>query len=67
MDAISNNAKKLYASNPYLYLNYAAPYQDSLSSYTETNVRRLRDIAARWDPHGTFQYQVTGGFKLFRS
>ncbi|KAF2637150.1 FAD-binding domain-containing protein [Massarina eburnea CBS 473.64] len=65
MDAINEDAKKLNASDPYLYLNYAAPYQDPISSYTHANVRHLRKIAAKWDPHGTFQCQVPGGFKLF--
>lgn len=64
MDAISEDAKMLGASDSYLYLNYAAAYQNPLSSYTEVNVRRLRNIAAKWDPHGTFQFQVPGGFKL---
>ncbi|KAF2477177.1 FAD-binding domain-containing protein [Lindgomyces ingoldianus] len=65
MDAISQDMKKLDAFDPYLSLNYAAPYQDPLSSYTDANMRRLREIAAKWDPHGTFQHQVPGGFKLF--
>ncbi|KAF2120953.1 putative oxidoreductase [Lophiotrema nucula] len=65
MDAITQDLKKLNAFDPYLYLNYAAPYQDPRSSYTEANVRRLRQIAAKWDPHGIFQYQAPGGFKLF--
>ncbi|ORY06677.1 putative oxidoreductase [Clohesyomyces aquaticus] len=65
MEAINQDLKKLNASDPYLYLNYAASYQDPISSYTEANVRRLREIAAKWDPRGTFQHQVPGGFKLF--
>lgn len=65
MDAINQDMKKLKTFDPYLYLNYAAPYQDPLSSYTAANVRRLREIAAKWDPHRIFQYQVPGGFKLF--
>jgi len=64
MDAISKDTKKLKADDPYVYLNYAAPYQDPLASYTKENVRRLRDIAAKFDPKGTFQKQVPGGFKL---
>ena len=65
MNTINQDMKNLKSFDPYLYLNYAAPYQDPLSSYTESNFRRLRKIAAKWDPQGTFQYQVPGGFKLF--
>ncbi|KAF2009349.1 putative oxidoreductase [Aaosphaeria arxii CBS 175.79] len=64
MDAINVDMIKLQAFDPFLYLNYAAPYQNPLLSYTEPNVRRLRKIAAEQDPLGTFQYQVPGGFKL---
>jgi len=64
-DVIKQDLKKLNALDPFLYLNYAAPYQDPLSSYGERNLRRLRQIATKFDSQGTFQYQVPGGFKLF--
>jgi hypothetical protein len=65
MDAIDQVMMELGTSDPFRYLNYAASYQDPLSGYTEANLRRLRGIAAKWDPLGTFQNQVPGGFKLF--
>ncbi|KAH7114329.1 putative oxidoreductase [Dendryphion nanum] len=65
MDAINEDMRRLKTLDPFLYLPYAAPYQDPLSSYTEANLRHLREIATKWDPHRTFQYQVPGGFKLF--
>jgi FAD/FMN-containing dehydrogenase len=50
----------------WIYLNYAAPWQDPIAGYGAANRRRLQDISRRYDPHGVFQKNVPGGFKLFR-
>lgn len=50
----------------YLYMNYAHPEQDVISSYGAANVRSLRETAANYDPDGFFQTRVTGGWKVSR-
>jgi hypothetical protein len=58
-------AKKLRLYNQYLYLNYAASWQDPLSGYGAANKARLQAVSKKYDPRGIFQKQVPGGFKLF--
>lgn len=50
----------------YVYMNYANPEQDAIGSYGDENVRFLRSVAAKYDPHGFFQNRVAGGLKLSR-
>lgn len=50
----------------FLYMNYANPEQDVISSYGAENVQLLKDAAAKYDPAGFFQYRVPGGFKVNR-
>ena len=47
------------------YLNYADSSQDPIASYGADNVERLRATSRKYDPHGVFQKQVPGGFKLW--
>ncbi|KAI0185945.1 hypothetical protein EV127DRAFT_514865 [Xylaria flabelliformis] len=46
------------------YLNYADRSQDPLRSYGAANVKRLKDVAVRYDPDGVFQNLCPGGFKI---
>ena len=46
------------------YANYADPSQDVLGSYGEASVEFLKNVSAKYDPTGVFQYQVPGGFKI---
>ena len=46
------------------YLNYADSSQDPIGSYGAENVADLRAVSQKYDPHGIFQTQVPGGFKL---
>lgn len=76
-DTIVNNAVKSFFSNlhslvqrknldrDYIYLNYAAPFQDPISGYGAVNKRKLQLTSKKYDPRGMFQSQVPGGFKLF--
>ena len=48
---------------PYVYLNYAAPFQDPLGSTGQEMVQRA--VARKYDPRGFFQTRLRGGFKLF--
>lgn len=50
---------------PFVYANYAAPFQDPLHSYGPANFAALQAASSKYDPHGVFQRQVPGGFKLF--
>lgn len=61
---IRNEAEALGAHDPYIYLNYAGPDQDPLSSYGAENVRRLREVRSRVDPGKLFTEQVPGGYKV---
>ncbi|KAI9780213.1 MAG: hypothetical protein M1816_003137 [Peltula sp. TS41687] len=55
--------KGLY--NDWVYLNYAARWQDPISGYGFKNKRRLQEISRKYDPKGVFQKDCPGGFKLF--
>ncbi|KAF2094068.1 FAD binding domain-containing protein [Rhizodiscina lignyota] len=49
-----------------VYMNYADPSQDPISSYGKTNIDHIRRVAAEYDPAGLFQMRVPGGFKISR-
>ncbi|KAK3317336.1 putative oxidoreductase [Cercophora scortea] len=59
-------ARRLDAYDPYLYLNYGAPWQDPISSYGGESVRRLQKLREKVDPRGVFTEIVRGGFKIPR-
>lgn len=46
------------------YLSYADPSQDPLGSYGKENIKFLKDVADKYDPHQAFQKLVPGGFKI---
>ncbi|KAK8016582.1 hypothetical protein PG993_014771, partial [Apiospora rasikravindrae] len=58
-------AKRLGVTDPYLYLNYAAAWQDPISGYGDNNKAFLQEVSRKYDPQGLFQKSVPGGFKLF--
>ncbi|KAI4183119.1 MAG: hypothetical protein L6R41_005584 [Letrouitia leprolyta] len=58
-------ALKMDLKRNWIYLNYAAEAQDSIGSYGEENVRRLKEVSRKYDPEGLFQKRVLGGFKLW--
>ncbi|KAI6834743.1 hypothetical protein KC340_g7176 [Hortaea werneckii] len=60
-----HKAQKLGVQQKFIYLNYAAPWQDPIGGYGEDVVRRLREVSRKYDPTDVFQKQVPGGFKLF--
>ncbi|KAK4062461.1 CAZyme family AA7 [Trichoderma aggressivum f. europaeum] len=49
---------------PWVYLNYADKSQDPLASYGLDNVRKMKDVAAKYDPEQVFQILSPGGFKI---
>lgn len=66
MALIEQDMRDLNAWDPFVYLNYAAQWQDPLASYGQANLQRLQAIAREVDADGVFTHQVPGGFKLFR-
>ena len=58
-------AEELGVQNKYLYLNYAAEWQDPIAGYGRDVKARLQATSKEYDPSGVFQNQVRGGFKLF--
>jgi FAD/FMN-containing dehydrogenase len=64
-DQAEVTATELGIANKYLYLNYAAPWQDPIVGYGAANVAALQTASRKYDPDGVFQYQVPGSFKLF--
>ena len=49
----------------FVYLNFAAWFQNPLAGYGKAQVDKLRAVSKKYDPTGVFQKQVVGGFKLF--
>lgn len=49
---------------PWKYANYALPDQKVYDSYGAANVKKLREIKAKYDPKKVFDKFWSGGFKL---
>ncbi|EDP54949.1 hypothetical protein KXX16_006847 [Aspergillus fumigatus] len=64
VDRIEDDARQLDAYEPYVYLNYAAAWQDPIASYGKASVEKLQRVSQAVDPKGVFKNQMPGGFKL---
>jgi hypothetical protein len=64
VDKATALAKTAGVHSRYVYLNYAAEFQDPISGYGEKNVADLIATSKKYDPIQLFQKQVPGGFKL---
>lgn len=64
MADIESKAKKLRLYDPYIYLDYAAPWQMVIKGYGKESVERLQKLRKRVDPGEMFTRKVTGGFKI---
>lgn len=64
MSAIEEEARRQGVFDPWVYLGYAAPWQDPIASYGEESRGRLGEVQKRVDSHGMFMRQVPGGFKV---
>ncbi|KAF2015241.1 FAD-binding domain-containing protein [Aaosphaeria arxii CBS 175.79] len=62
--AIVDLAKRSGLYSEYVYLNYAAQWQEPVKSYGAQNVQFMRGVSKKYDPNGLFQKAVPGGFKL---
>jgi hypothetical protein len=49
----------------FIYLNFAAWFQDPLRAFGKEQFEKLRKVSKKYDPKGFFQKQLVGGFKLF--
>ncbi|KAF2745690.1 FAD binding domain-containing protein [Sporormia fimetaria CBS 119925] len=54
-------------AHPYVYMNYASPWQDPVASYGSTNKARLISISKKYDPTSVFERLQPGYFKLTRA
>ncbi|TEY73411.1 hypothetical protein BOTCAL_0078g00040 [Botryotinia calthae] len=64
VDEINAAAEDLGVTNPFVYLNYAGKTQNPLAGYGEKNTEKMRALSKKYDPQGTFQKLVKGGFKI---
>lgn len=62
--SVEQEVGKFGALDPYIYLNYAAQWQDPIASYGHVNVDRLTRVQKDYDPRRIFTRYVPGGFKL---
>ncbi|TVY83940.1 Bifunctional solanapyrone synthase [Lachnellula suecica] len=65
--AIDAATQKAGHYHSFKYLNYAAYWQDPIAGYGAENVRKLKAMAMKYDPAGSFQIGCPGGFKILRS
>ncbi|KAK7441284.1 hypothetical protein CaCOL14_006156 [Colletotrichum acutatum] len=67
MERINDEAKARGVENDYIYMNYAAQFQDVVSGYGAKNKAKLKSIAEKYDPKEVFQKLQPGYFKLDRA
>ncbi len=65
IEDIDRNTKAAGLFHRFKYLNYAASFQDPISSYGPVSKVQLQAVSKEYDPKGFFQTSVPGGFKLF--
>jgi hypothetical protein len=66
IDKVTRLAKEAGVYSRYLYLNYAAEFQDPIAGYGEKSRAELISVSRKYDPIQLFQKRVPGGFKLSR-
>ena len=67
MELVEADAKKRGVYDPFVYLNYAAPWQKVVESYGAESVKGLREVQQAMDPKGLFTRNVPGGDKIPRA
>jgi hypothetical protein len=67
VDEAQKKAREMRVYSPYIYLNYAADFQDAMGGYGDRSMSFMRATSAKYDPIQLFQRQVPGGFKLQRT
>lgn len=66
ISTIERDVGKLGKLDPFIYINYAAPWQNPIASYGKASVDRLLMTQRKYDARRVFTYMVPGGFKLPR-
>ncbi|KAI9889809.1 MAG: hypothetical protein M1814_004911 [Vezdaea aestivalis] len=61
---VNDAAAKRGLKKDFVYLNYAAKWQNPLKSYGTDNINLLKNVSGTHDSLGTFQNLVPGGFKI---
>lgn len=61
---IKEEAQNRGLYHPFLFANYAGPFQDVIGSYGNRNVKFLEEVVAAYDPEHIFQRLKPGGFKV---
>lgn len=61
---IQRDVSELDAIDPFIYVNYAAPWQRAMESYGKDNTDRLKTVQRVYDPMRVFTNLVPGGFKI---
>lgn len=64
MTAADTIAQEMGLYHRFKYMNYAASWQNPITSYGESSVSNLTTVSERYDPFRFFQTRVPGGFKL---
>ncbi|KAF3760403.1 FAD-binding domain-containing protein, partial [Cryphonectria parasitica EP155] len=64
LNTLEDAARTLGVYDAFIYLNYAAPWQNPIASYGNTSVQQLQELRARVDPKEVFTHLVPGGFKI---
>lgn len=67
IDRVNEYTKSVGQFKPFIYMNYAHPTQDVISSYGQENVDFLRQVSRKYDRAQVFQRLVPGGYKLYRA
>ncbi|KJZ70865.1 hypothetical protein HIM_09730 [Hirsutella minnesotensis 3608] len=71
VDAIAERVQRLAKERelllPYLCMTFATASQKVLGSYGDDNLKRMRHVAAKYDPEGVFQELQHNGFLLRNS
>lgn len=57
-------AEDIIRTVEFRYLNYSDISDDPLATYGDDNVKKMREVANKYDPTGVFQTRVPGGFKI---
>ena len=71
-DAVDQAIRELVAAirrhvdmlDPFLYINYAASWQQPIEGYGKASVERLLKVQNLYDPRRVFTNLVPGGFKM---
>ncbi|RYC55514.1 hypothetical protein CHU98_g10691 [Xylaria longipes] len=61
---VADFAKSVQGDMDFIYMNYAGADQDPLATYGASNIKLIKDVAAKYDPTGVFQTHIPGGYKI---